>query len=174
MSCQNLGGGLQIPTTNSNVNILDVTSIAKVVGVLPYMSEVFMKESLMNVAIVRKVLLINQLSKSMWKLFMWIWRISNAMNVTNHLDKIGFFNNTLQLSIEMRRSSNVIIARKLLVKMDTWKYTWKESTKCKKCDFCMKTFWYVICQQLTAWNFFSAWNKKKPQFVRINMLFQTH
>ena len=114
MSNQNQKENFQIPTTNSNANMMVVKKVLLDILALDFMSKVLMKELHMIVIIVTKALMLNQIWRLMWKLFIWIWRISNVMNVINLLDEKKFLTSTLQLSIEMRRNSNVTIVRNLL------------------------------------------------------------
>ena len=133
MSNQNQKEELQIPATNSDVNILIVITLLRAQVDFSFMSKVFMKKFLMTVVNVTKVLVINQLSIGMWKLFIWIWRISNVTNVTNLLDKNHILKLTLHLSTEMRRNSNVTIVINLFHKNTIVMTTLEESTKCKMC-----------------------------------------
>ena len=152
---------LQISTTNTNVAMKIVIKVILLEADFLVMSKMFMKEFLMIVTNVIKVSVTDAISILMWKLFIWIWRISNVMNVINLLDKRHILKGTFQLSIEMRRNSVVINVANVLEKNIPVIGTLEMSTKSKKCDFCRKTFWYVICQHMTTWNFLVNETKQK-------------
>ena len=120
-----------------------VKRVTKVLQLFGFTTKKFMKKFLLSVNIVLKSLKKKAILKSMLMLFIWIWKISNVMNVINLLDKKEILKLTLELSIEMRRISNVIHVGNLLDSNKILTNTLEMSTRCKNVTFVTKHFIFV-------------------------------